>query len=341
MKTNEFDYNLPKHLIAQHPTQKRSESKMMSINITNEKIEHKQFSNIVSMLNENDVLVLNNTKVIPARLFGVKKETGAKIEVLVLKIDGNVCECLVRNAKAVKKSTIVVFDERLLYGECILVKEDGIRVFNMVSKKPILEVLDEIGKIPLPPYVKEDDQDKSRYQTVYATREGSSAAPTAGLHFTNELLDMCRNKGVTIAYVTLHIGLGTFKPVEVDDIEQHVMHTEYYEIDQANAALISTAKENNQRIICVGTTSARVLETVANKYDGIVEDYGYSDIFIYPGYKFKAVDALITNFHLPKSTLLMMISAFAGLDLTKKAYQIAVNNDYRFFSFGDSMFLYR
>jgi S-adenosylmethionine:tRNA ribosyltransferase-isomerase len=341
MKTNEFDYNLPKHLIAQHPTQKRSESKMMSINITSEEIEHKHFSDIVSILNENDVLVLNNTKVIPARLFGLKQETGAKIEVLILKIDGNICECLVRNAKAVKKSTIVVFDEQLLYGECILVKEDGIRVFNMVSKKPILEVLDKIGKIPLPPYVKEDDQDKSRYQTVYATREGSSAAPTAGLHFTNELLDVCKIKGVTIAYVTLHIGLGTFKPVEVDEIEQHVMHTEYYEIDQFNATLISNAKKNSQRIICVGTTSARVLETVANKYNDIIEDFGYSDIFIYPGYKFKAVDALITNFHLPKSTLLMMISAFAGLDLTKKAYQIAVNNDYRFFSFGDSMFLYR
>jgi S-adenosylmethionine:tRNA ribosyltransferase-isomerase len=341
MKTKEFDYNLPKHLIAQHPTQKRSESKMMSINISSEEIEHKQFSDIVSMLNENDVLILNNTKVIPARLFGVKQETGAKIEVLILKIDGTICECLVRNAKAVKKSTIVVFDEKLLLGECIMVKEDGIRVFNMVSKKPILEVLDIIGKIPLPPYVKEDDQDKSRYQTVYATKEGSSAAPTAGLHFTNELLKMCENKGVKIAYVTLHIGLGTFKPVEVDEIEQHVMHTEYYEIDQINATLISDAKKNSQRIICVGTTSARVLETVANKYDDIIVDCGYSDIFIYPGYKFKAVDALITNFHLPKSTLLMMISAFAGLDLTKKVYQIAINNDYRFFSFGDSMFLYR
>ncbi len=341
MKTKDFDYYLPKHLIAQHPTQKRSDSKMMSINTTRKSVEHKKFSDISSMLSENDVLVLNNTKVIPARLFGVKKDTGAKIEALILRIDDNICECLVKNAKVVKESTVIIFDDQLLIGECINVQDDGIRVFKMISDIPIIEVLNKIGEIPLPPYVKKDNQDTSRYQTVYATKEGSSAAPTAGLHFTNELLDECQKKGVKIAYVTLHIGLGTFKPVEVEEIKQHKMHTEFYEINRINADLISQAKREGKRIICVGTTSARVLETVANKHADIVEDYGYSEIFIYPGYEFKAVDALITNFHLPKSTLLMMISAFAGLDFTKEVYQIAVNNDYRFFSFGDSMFLYR
>jgi S-adenosylmethionine:tRNA ribosyltransferase-isomerase len=341
MKTSEFDYYLPKELIAQHPAETRSASRMMAINITENEILHKTFEDVLEYLKPTDVLVLNNTKVIPARLFGIKDITNAKIEILILKIQGNHCECLVKNAKAVKKDTKIVFDQELLYGVCEEVRDGGIRIIEMHSQKSLMETLHAIGTIPLPPYIKENKQDKSRYQTVYADKEGSSAAPTAGLHFTKDLLNKAQEKGIEIAYVTLHIGLGTFKPVEVDSIFDHKMHTEYYEISKSNAEIISNAKHENRRIVCVGTTSARVLETIATKHQDIVETKGYSDIFIYPGYKFKVVDALITNFHLPKSTLLMMISAFAGMELTKKAYLEAVEKRYRFFSFGDSMILYR
>lgn len=341
MKTSEFDYYLPKDLIAQHPVKNRSESRMMTIDITKKQINHKTFSDVLDFLRPGDVLVVNNTKVIPARLFGIKDITNAHIEILILKIEGNTCECLVKNAKAVKKDTKIIFDQELLYGICQEVREGGIRIFEMHSKLPLMDTLHKIGTIPLPPYIKELEQDTSRYQTVYADKEGSSAAPTAGLHFTKQLLEKVQAKGIEIAHVTLHIGLGTFKPVEVDDILDHKMHTEYYEITNENAEIISKAKQENRRIVCVGTTSARVLETVVTKYGEIQETTGYSDIFIYPGYEFKAVDALITNFHLPKSTLLMMISAFAGTELTRQAYLKAVEKHYRFFSFGDSMFLYR
>lgn len=341
MKTIEFDYKLPKELIAQHPSNKRSESRLMTINIESNEIEHHVFKDIKLYLKKDDVLVLNNTKVIPARLYGIKEKTNAKIEVLILNIVGSICECMVKNAKAIKIDTKVIFDENLLSGTCIEVKEEGIRVFEMKSNLPLMEVLHEIGTIPLPPYIKATNQDSSRYQTVYASKEGSSAAPTAGLHFSDELINDLKEQGVTFAYVTLHIGLGTFKPVEVDDIKDHKMHSEYYEIDSENARIISKAKEEGRRIVCVGTTSARVLETVSSKYGKIVKDQGNSEIFIFPGYVFKTVDALITNFHLPKSTLLMMISAFSSIDLMREAYSIAVDEKYRFFSFGDSMFLYR
>lgn len=341
MKTSEFDYYLPKELIAQHPTENRSASKMMAINIATQTIEHRTFEDVLDYLRSTDVLVLNNTKVIPARLFGIKDVTNAKIEILILKIEGNRCECLVKNAKAVKKGTKIVFDQERLYGICEEVNDEGIRIFTMYSKEPLLKTLHDIGNIPLPPYIKDNQQDKSRYQTVYADKEGSSAAPTAGLHFTKELLQKAQEKGIEIVYVTLHIGLGTFKPVEAESIFDHKMHTEYYEVSKQTADTIHKAKQQNRRIVCVGTTSARVLETVATKHQDIIETQGYSDIFIYPGYKFQAVDALITNFHLPKSTLIMMISAFAGMELTKKAYLEAVEKRYRFFSFGDSMILYR
>ncbi len=341
MKINEFDYYLPKELIAQHPSKVRSESRMMAINVKEQSVEHRMFSDIKDYLKKGDVLVLNDTKVMPARLFGTKKETGAKIEILILKIDGDSCECLVRNARAVKMDTVITFDDSLLTGRCIGIKKDGVRILKMESKLPLMDVLHQIGEIPLPPYIKEANQDTSRYQTVYAKNEGSSAAPTAGLHFTDTLLEECKQKGVKLAFVTLHIGLATFKPVEVDNIEDHKMHTEFYQIDEENATIITNAKNEGGRVISVGTTSARVLETVASKHGTIIDTQGYSDIFIYPGYDFKIVEALITNFHLPKSTLLMMISAFAGTDFTKSFYQIAVEKNYRFFSFGDSMFLYR
>jgi len=341
MKTIEFDYHLPKELIAQHPSKQRTESRLMTVNVDTQKISHHVFTDIKSYLRKGDVLVLNNTKVIPARLYGVKEKTNAKIEVLILNIVGSVCECMVKNAKAVKHNTKVIFDEELLSGVCIEIKEDGLRVFDMQSTLPLMDVLHKIGTIPLPPYIKEVNQDTSRYQTVYASKEGSSAAPTAGLHFSEELILQLKELGIIFAYVTLHIGLGTFKPVEAEDIKDHKMHSEYYEINSENAEIISKAKQEGNRVICVGTTSSRVLETVSSKYGKIVADRGNSEIFIFPGYEFKTVDALITNFHLPKSTLLMMISAFASIDLVKEAYSIAVNEKYRFFSFGDSMFLYR
>ncbi len=341
MKTIEFDYNLPKELIAQHPSNKRSESRLMAINVENHQIKHHVFKDIKAYLKKDDVLVLNNTKVIPARLYGVKEKTNAKIEILILNMFGSICECMVKNAKAIKLGTKVIFDEKLLSGTCIEIKEEGLRVFEMKSDLPLMDVLHKIGTIPLPPYIKEAKQDTTRYQTVYASKEGSSASPTAGLHFSNELISELKEYGVTFAYVTLHIGLGTFKPVEVEDIRDHKMHSEYYEINFENAKIISQAKQQGRRIVCVGTTSARVLETVSSKYGKIVKDQGNSEIFIFPGYIFKTVDALITNFHLPKSTLLMMISAFSSIDLMKEAYSIAIDEKYRFFSFGDSMFLYR
>jgi S-adenosylmethionine:tRNA ribosyltransferase-isomerase len=340
MRTDDFDFKLPDELIAQHPLQERSASKLMVVDITNETINHKHFYDITSYLKEGDVLVLNDTKVIPARLFGVKEETNAHIELLILKmLPNDEIECLVGNAKAVKLGTRVFFGNGELITTCIEVKEEGIRIFKLEYQGIFLEVLDKLGTMPLPPYIKEKQEDKDRYQTVYAKELGSAAAPTAGLHFTPELLNKIRDMGVIITNVTLHVGLGTFRPVSVEDVSKHIMHKESYYMEDDTANVLNKAKEEKRRIIAVGTTSVRTLETVYSKYNKFKQSYGETDIFIYPGYEFNAIDCLITNFHLPKSTLMMLISAFASKELVMKAYDIAIETKYRFFSFGDSMFL--
>lgn len=340
MKTSEFDFDLPSELIAQTPLLNRSESRLMILNKDKETITHHHFFEIINYLHEGDVLVRNNTKVIPARLFGTKLETNAHVELLILKHEGDICECLVGNARVVKKGTIVSFGDGKLKAECIEVKDEGIRIFKMIYQGIFLEILDELGTMPLPPYIKEKLSDKDRYQTVYAKVEGSAAAPTAGFHFTEELIEKLKNKGVKIVDITLHIGLGTFRPMSTEDIKEHKMHEEFYSISQEACDELNLAKKEGRRIICVGTTSVRTLETVLSKHDTFVPSSGYTNIFIYPPYKFKAVDALITNFHLPKSTLIMLVSAFAGKDYIFKAYEEAIKERYRFFSFGDSMFIY-
>jgi S-adenosylmethionine:tRNA ribosyltransferase-isomerase len=340
MKTDDFNFELPEQLIAQHPLSDRSSSKLMIIDIENASIEHQHFYNIVQHLKEGDVLVLNDTKVMPARLFGTKEDTNAHIELLILKmLPNDEIECLVGNAKAVKLGTIVTFGQGELKVECIEVKDEGIRIFKLIYKGIFLEILEQLGTMPLPPYIKEKLEDQNRYQTVYAKELGSAAAPTAGLHFTNDLLLKIKEKGIIITYITLHVGLGTFRPVSVDDVTKHVMHEEDYYMSQETANILNTAKKDNRRIIAVGTTTVRTLETIYNKYNQFNQSYGSTNIFIYPGYEFKAIDCLITNFHLPKSTLLMLISAFANKELIMYSYQEAINNNYRFFSFGDSMFL--
>jgi S-adenosylmethionine:tRNA ribosyltransferase-isomerase len=339
MKTSDFDYHLPPELIAQNPAQKRDMSRLMHIKVHSQTFTHGIFSDILDILKPNDVLVLNNTKVIPARLYGVKAESHAKVELLILKLEGTVAQCMVKKAKVVKVGTMIHFQHPDLVAECIEVLEDGLRMFKFISHRPILEMLYEVGTMPLPPYIKHSTATMDRYQTVYAKEEGSSAAPTAGLHFTPELIEKMKEKGIQFVEVTLHIGLGTFKPVEVEDVALHKMHTESYYINEESAQIITKAKENQQRIIAVGTTSARTLESVMQKHGKIMKDEGDTDIFITPGYQFKAIDGLITNFHLPKSTLMMMVSALGGYDLMMKAYQEAVNQRYRFFSFGDSMFV--
>ncbi|HHU27650.1 TPA: tRNA preQ1(34) S-adenosylmethionine ribosyltransferase-isomerase QueA [bacterium] len=340
MKTSEFDFDLPSELIAQTPLLNRSESRLMILNKDKETITHHHFFEIINYLHEGDVLVRNNTKVIPARLFGTKLETNAHVELLILKHEGDICECLVGNARVVKKGTIVSFGDGKLKAECIEVKDEGIRIFKMIYQGIFLEILDELGTMPLPPYIKEKLSDKDRYQTVYAKVEGSAAAPTAGFHFTEELIEKLKDKGVKIVDITLHIGLGTFRPMSTEDIKEHKMHEEFYSISQEACDELNLAKKEGRRIICVGTTSVRTLETVLSKHDTFVPSSGYTNIFIYPPYKFKAVDALITNFHLPKSTLIMLVSAFAGKDYIFKAYEEAIKERYRFFSFGDSMFIY-
>ena len=340
MKTSEFDFDLPSELIAQTPLLNRSESRLMILNKDKETITHHLFFEIINYLHEGDVLVRNNTKVIPARLFGTKLETNAHVELLILKHEGDICECLVGNARVVKKGTIVSFGDGKLKAECIEVKDEGIRIFKMIYQGIFLEILDELGTMPLPPYIKEKLSDKDRYQTVYAKVEGSAAAPTAGFHFTEELIEKLKDKGVKIVDITLHIGLGTFRPMSTEDIKEHKMHEEFYSISQEACDELNLAKKEGRRIICVGTTSVRTLETVLSKHDTFVPSSGYTNIFIYPPYKFKAVDALITNFHLPKSTLIMLVSAFAGKDYIFKAYEEAIKERYRFFSFGDSMFIY-
>ena len=337
MRTEDFDFELDPSLIAQTPIENRSDSKLLILDKKNGTIIHECFKNIVNYLDSNDCLVLNNTKVIPARLHGTKMLTNAFIEVLLLKDLGNdTWESLAKPARRVNVGDVIVFSDKLK-AKCLEIKDDGIRVFKLIYDGILMNILDELGEMPLPPYIKEKLKDKNRYQTVYAKYDGSAAAPTAGLHFTKELLEEIKNKGVEIVYVTLHVGLGTFRPVMEDDIKDHKMHEEFYIIDKEASDKLNEALRLKKRIISVGTTSTRTLESA---YDnGFKPCSRTTDIFIYPGYKFKCVDALITNFHLPKSTLVMLVSALAGKDNIMHAYQVAIENKYRFFSFGDAMFI--
>lgn len=338
MKTKDFNFKLPDNLIAQHPSQKREESRLLVVNREDDSINHLHFYDIINELDKNSLLVLNNTKVIPARLIGIKEKTNANIEVLLLKeIEKDVWEALVKPAKKIKVGDTVTFGDGKLQLTCINIKEEGIRVFKTIYQGIFLEVLDELGKMPLPPYIKESLKDKDRYQTVYAKIPGSSAAPTAGFHFTNEILKKIKEKGIDIVYITLHVGLGTFRPVQVDNIEEHTMHKEDYYIDEDTANKLNEAIKLKKKIIAVGTTSVRTLES---NFNGKINPGFYTtNIFIYPGYKFKVVDSIITNFHLPKSTLLMLISAFYEKNKIIKIYEEAIKLKYRFFSFGDSMFI--
>ncbi len=340
MKLSEFDFDLPEELIAQHPVKQRDTSRLMVVNRKNKTIEHKHFYDIIDYLQPGDVLVRNNTKVIPARLFGIKEETQGHVEVLLLKeLKKDTWECLCGNARIVKMNTVITFGDGLLKAKCIEIKEEGIRVFKMSYEGIFYEILDQLGTMPLPPYIKEKLEDQNRYQTVYAKIEGSAAAPTAGLHFTDEINQKIINKGVKILDICLHVGLGTFRPVKVDNVLEHHMHSEFYMINEETATLLNQAKKEGRRIIAVGTTSTRTLEANMQKYGEFKATSESTDIFIYPGYEFKAIDCLITNFHLPKSTLLMLISAFASKDLIFEAYHKAIEERYRFFSFGDSMLI--
>jgi S-adenosylmethionine:tRNA ribosyltransferase-isomerase len=352
MDVEAFDFELPEQLIAQTPLLNRTGSKLLTLNKATGEIQHKQFESLIDHLNAGDLLVLNDTRVIPARLFGVKRDTGAKVEVLLLKSLGEDCwEALVKPGKRVKLGTVVDFgDGGLLSAEIQEEGEMGARVLKFQYEGIFNEILEKLGQMPLPPYIKEQLSEKERYQTVFAKHEGSAAAPTAGLHFTKSYLEQLRLKGIRIAFVTLHVGLGTFRPVSVDKVEEHEMHAEYYELSEETAALINETRANGHKVIAVGTTSARTLETVAGvcQQDDdsaaaklvIRRCSGWTSIFIYPGYEFQVVDALLTNFHLPKSTLLMLISALAGREHVMRAYEIAVQEEYRFFSFGDAMFIY-
>ena len=340
MKVAEFDYELPEELIAQTPIEKRDESRLMVLNRKNNTIEHKTFKDIIDYLEPGDCLVRNNTKVIPARIYG-KKETGANIEFLLLNnIEGDIWETIVRPGNKLHIGTKVIFGDGLLTAEILDTMPGGTRKVLFTYKGIFNEILDKIGLMPLPPYINEELKEKDRYQTVYAKYEGSAAAPTAGLHFTNELLEKIEQKGIDIANVTLHVGIGTFRPVKEDTVEAHEMHSEHFYIKQEDCDKINKAKKNGKRVIAVGTTSCRVLETIANPENGTVEPIeGDTQIFIYPGYTFKCIDGLITNFHLPQSTLLMLVSALAGKEYIMKAYNEAVQEKYKFFSFGDAMFI--
>ena len=340
MKVSDFDYELPQELIAQVPIKDRSASRLMVLNRENKTIEDKIFKDIIDYLKPGDCLVRNNTKVIPARLYGIKEETGVHIEFLLLKrIEGDIWEVMVHPGRRLKIGTKVIFGEGLLKAEILEMMEGGNRKVKFEYEGIFNEILDQIGLMPLPPYIKEKLDDKSRYQTVYAKYEGSAAAPTAGLHFTEELLEKIKEKGIEIANVTLHVGIGTFRPVKVENIEEHDMHSEHYYIKPEDAEKINNTKKNGGRIIAVGTTSCRVLESVADENGLVKETEGETSIFIYPGYTFKCIDCLITNFHLPESTLIMLVSALAGKDYIMKAYKHAVEEKYRFFSFGDAMFI--
>ncbi len=340
MKVTEFDYELPEELIAQTPIEKRDESRLMVLNRKEHTIEHKTFKDIIDYLEPGDCLVRNNTKVIPARIYG-KKETGANIEFLLLNnIEGDIWETIVRPGNKLHIGTKVIFGDGLLTAEILDTMPGGTRKVLFTYEGIFNEILDKIGLMPLPPYIHEELKEKDRYQTVYAKYEGSAAAPTAGLHFTKELLEKIEQKGIDIANVTLHVGIGTFRPVKEDTVEAHEMHSEHFYIKKEDCDKINKAKKNGKRVIAVGTTSCRVLETIANQEDGTVEPIeSDTQIFIYPGYKFKCIDGLITNFHLPQSTLLMLVSALAGKDYIMKAYNEAVQEKYKFFSFGDAMFI--
>ena len=341
MKIDLFDFDLPEELIAQRPSEKRDHSRLLVVNKDNKTYEDKVFYNILDYLHESDVLVRNNTKVIPARLLGIKEGTGAHCELLLLKqLDGDNWDCLTRPAKSLKVGARVKFGNGELIAECIEEKDEGQRIFKFIYDGIFMEVLDKLGKMPLPPYIKEQLCGNDRYQTVYAKYEGSAAAPTAGFHFTEEIFKKLKEKGVTVVDVTLHIGLGTFRPVKVEDTKDHIMHSEYYEIDESACAILNQAKKENRRIIAIGTTSTRTLEANYSKYGCFKPTKEDTNIFIEPGYEFKAIDCLITNFHLPKSTLIMLVSAFMGREFTLEIYRHAVEEKYRFFSFGDAMFIY-
>ena len=340
MKTSDFYYDLPKELIAQDPLSDRSSSRLMVLDKESGKVEHRIFKDIVDYLNPGDCLVLNNTKVIPARLLGTKEDTGAAVEVFLLKrLDDKRWETLVRPGKKLRPGARVVFGGGLLRCEITEVVDEGNRIVSFEYEGIFEEILDALGEMPLPPYITHKLEDKNRYQTVYAKYEGSAAAPTAGLHFTNELLKKIEDMGVRIAYVTLHVGLGTFRPVKVEDVTTHHMHSEFYQIDELAAGIINETKENGGRIICVGTTSCRTIESAADENGKLKACSGNTEIFIYPGYKFKVLDCLITNFHLPESTLVMLVSALAGREKILNAYACAIEEKYRFFSFGDAMFI--
>jgi S-adenosylmethionine:tRNA ribosyltransferase-isomerase len=340
MKTKDFDFYLPEELIAQDPLEDRSSSRLLVLNKVTGEIEHRVFKDITKYLRKGDCLVINNTKVIPARLIGEKEGTGAKIELLLLKRrENDIWETLVKPGKKAKVGTRILFGSGLLVGEIVDVVDEGNRLVKFHYEGIFEEILDQLGQMPLPPYITHQLQDKTRYQTVYAKYEGSAAAPTAGLHFTKELLKEIEDMGIIIANVTLHVGLGTFRPVKVDDVLEHHMHSEFYQIEEAEAEKINAAKKNGNRIICVGTTSCRTVESAADESGVVRAGSGNTEIFIYPGYRFKVLDALITNFHLPESTLLMLVSALAGRDHILHAYETAVTERYRFFSFGDAMFI--
>lgn len=340
MTTKDFYYELPQELIAQTPLKDRTASRLLVLDRKSGEMEHRRFRDITEYLRPGDCLVMNNTRVIPARLYGVKEDTGGKIEFLLLnRIDLDTWEIILKPGKRGRKGARFVFGDGALRAEITEVKPDGNRIVRFEYEGVWEQLLDRLGEMPLPPYIKEKLTDKERYQTVYSKIDGSAAAPTAGLHFTEELLEKIKDMGVNTAYLTLHVGLGTFRPVSVENVEEHVMHSERYEINEETADLINRTRENGGRIIAVGTTSVRTLETAADDDGRLKAESGNTDIFIYPGYKFKAVDALITNFHLPESTLLMLVSAFAGKDKVFKAYEEAVKEKYRFFSFGDAMFI--
>ncbi len=338
MKTSDFYYDLPKELIAQTPSEPRDSSRLLVLDRQSGETVHKHFFDIIDYLDEGDLLVCNDSRVLPARIYGIKEPTGARVEFLLLKqISGNRWETLCKPGKKAKEGARFSFGDGLLYATVTEVKDDGNRVVDFECDENFFSTLDKIGQMPLPPYITEELKDKERYQTVYSHELGSAAAPTAGLHFTTELMDKIRAKGVNIAYVTLHVGLGTFRPVKVDDVTKHKMHSEHYEVPEETAELIKKTKQSGKRVIAVGTTSCRTLESVAAEHGEVVPCEGFTEIFIYPGFEFKVLDGLITNFHLPESTLIMLVSAFAGYDNIMNAYKTAVEERYRFFSFGDAM----
>ena len=340
MKTDDFDYELPKEFIAQTPLKNRSESKLLVMDRVTGALEHKHFYDIIDYLNKGDALVINDTKVIPARIIGVKEETGAVIELLLLKDEvGDTWECLAKPQKRLKVGTIITFGNGELKAKVRENREEGITIVDLIYDGILMEILEHLGTMPLPPYIHEKLKEQDRYQTVYAKNYGSAAAPTAGLHFTTELLDKIKAKGIAIVHVTLHVGLGTFRPVNVEDVTKHVMHTEHYIVTKEAADKLNEIKANGGKIIAVGTTSVRTLETVISKNDKFVPSNDDTNIFIYPGFTFRAIDGLITNFHLPKSTLVMLVSAFSSKENIMNAYQEAIKHNYRFFSFGDAMFI--